>query len=165
MVVIEMNLGEPRSRSPQSHRFSHRQNRAQRPLAISSTRSATTSRARGGFERPSDYVVADSAVCLRGFPAGRPTLTTRDEGVGRSHGLGQPSKSCEDVRHSLGWAVGLGGDGKPGVGMESRRPGYTSAGHQAKLQRAEYRGLFHPHALRAALTVDDIFNITVDRGS
>jgi len=123
------------------------------------------------FEPTIDYVVVKvPRFAFEKFPQADPTLNTQMKSVGEAMSIGRTFKeslqkclrSLEIGRH------GIGGDGKPwrvGTELLPDRSSFPRDLITRKLSTPNAERIFYiRHALRAGLTVDEIFNLTrIDR--
>ena len=171
MVVIEMNPRVSRSSALASKATGFPIAKIAAKLAVGYTLDEIpndiTRETPASFEPTIDYVVTKvPRFAFEKFPQADPTLNTQMKSVGEAMAIGRTFKeSLQKALRSLEIGrYGLGGDGKPwrfGDKVYADRDIFPRELILQKLSvpNAE-RVFFIRHALRAGLTIDDIFQLT-----
>src|SRR5216683_2456217 len=171
MVVIEMNPRVSRSSALASKATGFPIAKIAAKLAVGYTldevKNDITRETPASFEPTIDYVVTKiPRFAFEKFPQADPTLNTQMKSVGEAMAIGRTFKeSLQKALRSLEIGrYGLGGDGKPwrfGDKVYADRDIFPRELILQKLSvpNAE-RVFFIRHALRAGLTIDDIFQLT-----
>lgn len=175
MVVIEMNPRVSRSSALASKATGFPIAKIAAKLAVGycldEIRNDITRETPASFEPTIDYVVVKiPRFAFEKFPQADPTLTTQMKSVGEAMAIGRTFKeSLQKCLRSLEIGrYGLGGDGKPwriGAEVYGDRDIFPKDILRRKLSipNAE-RIFFIRHALRAGMTVEEIYELTrIDR--
>jgi carbamoyl-phosphate synthase large subunit len=175
MVIIEMNPRVSRSSALASKATGFPIAKIAAKLAVGylldEIRNDITRETPASFEPTIDYVVTKiPRFAFEKFPQADPTLNTQMKSVGEAMAIGRTFKeSLQKCLRSLEIGrSGLGGDGKPwriGTDVYGDRDVLPREVITRKLSipNAE-RIFFIRHALRAGLTIDEIFELTkIDR--
>ncbi len=175
MVIIEMNPRVSRSSALASKATGFPIAKIAAKLAVGylldEIRNDITRETPASFEPTIDYVVTKiPRFAFEKFPQADPTLNTQMKSVGEAMAIGRTFKeSLQKALRSLEIGrYGLGGDGKPwrfGEQVFSDRDILPRDLITPKLSVPNSERIFFiRHALRAGLTVEDIFNLTkIDR--
>ncbi len=175
MAIIEMNPRVSRSSALASKATGFPIAKIAAKLAVGylldEIRNDITRETPASFEPTIDYVVTKiPRFAFEKFPQADPTLTTQMKSVGEAMAIGRTFKeSLQKCLRSLEIGrTGLGGDGKPWrVGMEVYGDRdilpRDVIGRKLSVPNSE-RIFFIRHALRAGMTVEEIFDLTrIDR--
>jgi carbamoyl-phosphate synthase large subunit len=175
MVIIEMNPRVSRSSALASKATGFPIAKIAAKLAIGylldEIRNDITRETPASFEPTIDYVVTKvPRFAFEKFPQADPTLNTQMKSVGEAMAIGRTFKeSLQKALRSLEVGrSGLGGDGKPwriGTELYGDRDILPRDVITQKLSAPNAERIFFiRHAMRAGLSVDDIFNLTkIDR--
>ena len=175
MVIIEMNPRVSRSSALASKATGFPIAKIAAKLAVGylldEIKNDITRETPASFEPTIDYVVTKiPRFAFEKFPQADPTLTTQMKSVGEAMAIGRTFKeSLQKCLRSLEIGrSGLGGDGKPwriGTEVYGDRDVLPRDVISRKLSMPNAERIFFiRHALRAGLTIDEIFNLTkIDR--
>jgi carbamoyl-phosphate synthase large subunit len=175
MVIIEMNPRVSRSSALASKATGFPIAKIAAKLAVGylldEIRNDITRETPASFEPTIDYVVVKvPRFAFEKFPQADPTLNTQMKSVGEAMAIGRTFKEAlqKCLRSLEIGRTGLGGDGKPWrVGAESYedRGAFPIDVITSKLTVPNAERVFYVrHALRAGLSIEDIFNLTkIDR--
>jgi carbamoyl-phosphate synthase large subunit len=175
MTVIEMNPRVSRSSALASKATGFPIAKIAAKLAVGflldEIRNDITRETPASFEPTIDYVVTKiPRFAFEKFPQADATLNTQMKSVGEAMAIGRTFKeSLQKCLRSLEIGrAGLGGDGKPwrvGVEVYGDRDKFPRELIKQKLSTPNAERIFFiRHALRAGLSVDEIFNLTkIDR--
>jgi carbamoyl-phosphate synthase large subunit len=175
MVIIEMNPRVSRSSALASKATGFPIAKIAAKLAVGylldEIRNDITRETPASFEPTIDYVVTKiPRFAFEKFPQADPTLTTQMKSVGEAMAIGRTFKeSLQKCLRSLEIGrSGLGGDGKPwrvGADLHGDRDTLPRDLITRKLSVPNAERIFYiRHALRAGLSVEDIFQLTkIDR--
>ncbi len=175
MVIIEMNPRVSRSSALASKATGFPIAKIAAKLAVGylldEIKNDITRETPASFEPTIDYVVTKiPRFAFEKFPQADPTLTTQMKSVGEAEALGRTfTASLQKGLRSLEIGrSGLGGDGKPwriGTEVYGDRDVLPRDVISRKLSMPNAERIFFiRHALRAGLTIDEIFNLTkIDR--